>query len=80
MIAPKVKTDQALIKIVQNEDNFYDESQHKRSFQQQRLSSIGIRPPRLMKKKETQVSRLSQDHNESIEENFIFLVNDMGSK
>ena len=81
MIAPKIKTDQALMKIVQNEDNFYDESQHKISFQQQRLSSIGIRPSRLMKKKETQVSRLSQVHNESIEDiRIIFLIHDMGSQ
>ena len=81
MIAPKIKTDQALMKIVQNEDTLDDASLHKGSFQQRRLSSIGIRPSGLMKKKETQVSRSSQDHHEIIEDTrIIFLINDMESK
>ena len=81
MIAPKIKTDQAFMKIVQNEDSLYDESQHKGSFQQRRLSSIGLQPSRLMKKKETQVSRSFQDPHESIEDaRIIFLINDMESK
>ena len=54
MIARKIKVVQAIMKIIQNEDSLYDESQYKESFQQRRLSLIGVKPSRLMKKKKSQ--------------------------